>query len=417
MNQSSYKDNNSPIQDWEDIYKEEMPRPAHWSIAWSDLMMTMFILFLAMFVYQSSNQEFLKPETAEIIGGDTTDALNIIDEPAPFEKPQKLPFITAGELPRITNLPIKTPELPSLPQPSQAESTNNALDNLQAPQIPSMGLPIVNNSPTTQPVLGQPASIQPIIVEDEAQKKIQPKINLEITLPPLNSPLKKVEVETVVKARNIGLITPTPPVIEKTKSPIAKQNSDILQPYPLEYDKWGRLKSLKEKSFLSPKTNSPKIGDIYTSSQKMVKNNGLDKFAEINLVPEKTVRIILTGDLLFSTGESNLSLSAKNSIRELTRNIKTTPYMINIVGHTDNIPMTSGRYPSNWELSVARASSVARFLINDVGMNPNQFVVSGYASYRPIKPNNTSSNRAKNRRVEIIISKKKPLPSTDINKL
>jgi chemotaxis protein MotB len=88
--------------------------------------------------------------------------------------------------------------------------------------------------------------------------------------------------------------------------------------------------------------------------------------------------------------------------------------MINVVGHTDNLPMRSNQFMSNWELSVARASSVARFLIDEMGMNPVQFVVSGYASYRPIAPNTTAENRAKNRRVEIIISKRlpNPLPAT-----
>jgi chemotaxis protein MotB len=84
--------------------------------------------------------------------------------------------------------------------------------------------------------------------------------------------------------------------------------------------------------------------------------------------------------------------------------------MINIVGHTDNLPMRSNRFISNWELSVARASTVARFFIEEMDMNPNQFVVSGYSSYRPIVPNTTAENRAKNRRVEIIISKRLPNP-------
>ena len=91
--------------------------------------------------------------------------------------------------------------------------------------------------------------------------------------------------------------------------------------------------------------------------------------------------------------------------------------MINVVGHTDNLPMRSTRFKSNWELSVARASTVARFLIDEMDMDPNQFVVSGYSSYRPIEPNTTAENRAKNRRVEIIISKRlpNPQPATEQN--
>ena len=82
--------------------------------------------------------------------------------------------------------------------------------------------------------------------------------------------------------------------------------------------------------------------------------------------------------------------------------------MINVVGHTDSMPMYSERFPSNWELSVARASSVARFLMDEMELPGRQFVVSGYAFYRPVRPNNTVANRAANRRVEIIISRQLP---------
>jgi len=129
------------------------------------------------------------------------------------------------------------------------------------------------------------------------------------------------------------------------------------------------------------------------------------------------MRIILTGDLLFEVGESELSRESLESLQQITSVIKHTPYMINVVGHTDNVPMRSDKYKSNWELSVARASTVARFLIEKMEIPPNQFVVSGYSSYRPIEPNTTAQNRAINRRVEIIISKRlpRPLPATDNN--
>ena len=137
---------------------------------------------------------------------------------------------------------------------------------------------------------------------------------------------------------------------------------------------------------------------------------GLKNFASIDLVPDTTMRIILTGDLLFETGLADLSTSSKDSIKKIAAVIKNTPYMINVVGHTDNIPMHSDKYATNWELSVARASTVTRFLIEEMKMNPNQFVVSGYSSYRPIKANTNARNRSINRRVEIIISKRLPAP-------
>ena len=88
--------------------------------------------------------------------------------------------------------------------------------------------------------------------------------------------------------------------------------------------------------------------------------------------------------------------------------IDKVPYMIDVIGHTDDIPVHSTRYPSNWELSGARASAVARFLIEEMEMNPRQFVVSGFSSYRPLFPNTTARNRAANRRIDVIISNRLP---------
>jgi len=74
-------------------------------------------------------------------------------------------------------------------------------------------------------------------------------------------------------------------------------------------------------------------------------------------------------------------------------------------GHTDNIPMKSAKYPSNWELSAARASRVARFLVEKMRFPANQIVVSGYGEFRPLKENVNDEARALNRRVEIKILK------------
>lgn len=143
-------------------------------------------------------------------------------------------------------------------------------------------------------------------------------------------------------------------------------------------------------------------------SKQALTENKLNDFASIDLVPDTTMRIILTGDLLFDTGQADLSESAKQSLRKIAAIIKKTPYMINVIGHTDSLPMHSARFATNWELSVVRASRVARFLIEEMGMNPLQFIVSGYGPYRPRRPNTNVANRAANRRVEIVISKRLP---------
>ncbi|MBF0566970.1 MAG: flagellar motor protein MotB [Nitrospirae bacterium] len=76
-------------------------------------------------------------------------------------------------------------------------------------------------------------------------------------------------------------------------------------------------------------------------------------------------------------------------------------YAVEIDGHTDNVPINTHAFPSNWELSAARATNVLKYFINVHGMNPTRFYVKGSADSRPIVPNDTHEHRAQNRRVEI----------------
>ena len=74
-----------------------------------------------------------------------------------------------------------------------------------------------------------------------------------------------------------------------------------------------------------------------------------------------------------------------------------------IEGYTDDVPMASGVYDTNWELSTARAVSVVRYLVEEENIDPNRLSAVGYGEYRPIVPNDSVENRAKNRRVNILI--------------
>ena len=82
-------------------------------------------------------------------------------------------------------------------------------------------------------------------------------------------------------------------------------------------------------------------------------------------------------------------------------------HYIRVEGHTDNLPINSFLYPSNWELSSARSSSVIRYLIQRFKFMPNIFTAIGYSDTRPLVENTTDENRAKNRRVEILVLKNK----------
>lgn len=108
--------------------------------------------------------------------------------------------------------------------------------------------------------------------------------------------------------------------------------------------------------------------------------------------------------IVFDPGQAELKPSAQATLDQVASFIKARPdLVVEVQGHTDDRPIRSTRYPSNWELSVDRATQVARALIG-LGVDPTRFAVKGYGEYRPLCPNDSDENRLKNRRVEIQFS-------------
>lgn len=150
------------------------------------------------------------------------------------------------------------------------------------------------------------------------------------------------------------------------------------------------------------------IQQIYDLSREALNMDELSSISSIDLVPNKAVRIILTGDLLFDLGKADIREEAKVSLQEIAKILDQTPYMVNVVGHTDDLPINTEQFPSNWELSTTRATKVARFLIEEMNIPADKFFITGHAFYQPIKPNEGDSGQAANRRVEVIIIKERP---------
>ena len=81
---------------------------------------------------------------------------------------------------------------------------------------------------------------------------------------------------------------------------------------------------------------------------------------------------------------------------------------LRVVGHTDNFPIHSEQFPTNWELSAARAAAVARYLIREGRIEPSRFTIAGRSRYEPVAPNTSPGNKALNRRVELVIAAAAP---------
>jgi chemotaxis protein MotB len=128
----------------------------------------------------------------------------------------------------------------------------------------------------------------------------------------------------------------------------------------------------------------------------------LKNFANLE-VDEFNIKLTLDLPLFFKTGRANLTLEAKEALGSLIIPLAEFPNDIIIEGHTDNVPIREGaRYPSNWELSVARSVSVIDFFTKE-GLKPRRLVAGGYGEYHPLNSNETKEGRAKNRRIEITI--------------
>ena len=114
--------------------------------------------------------------------------------------------------------------------------------------------------------------------------------------------------------------------------------------------------------------------------------------------------VLIRGDGLFGSGSDSVNSSFEPLLTRIAEALMTVPGRILVTGHTDNIPIHTLRFPSNWHLSQKRAEAVARKL-GDISGSPQRFTPEGRADTEPLVPNDTPNNRARNRRVEIILMK------------
>ncbi len=118
---------------------------------------------------------------------------------------------------------------------------------------------------------------------------------------------------------------------------------------------------------------------------------------------ERGIVISFASSLFFEPGSAGLKPEAFSILNKLADTLKSADRVIHVEGHTDNQPIATAVYPSNWELSTARASSVVRYFISKKGFDPAKLAAVGYAHTRPIADNLKAEGRAKNRRVDIVI--------------
>jgi chemotaxis protein MotB len=158
---------------------------------------------------------------------------------------------------------------------------------------------------------------------------------------------------------------------------------------------------------LSPgdvKVITSKIDNLKTQLSDLIVKHNYTKSVTLE-ENERGITIHILENILFPSGKAELNITSKLVLNELAGILRQLPNDIRVEGHTDNIPISSVLYPSNWHLSVARALNTAYYFINDQKLKPEKVTVVGYAEYKPIADNSTAEGRAKNRRVDIVIIK------------
>ncbi len=161
---------------------------------------------------------------------------------------------------------------------------------------------------------------------------------------------------------------------------------------------------------INVKSNLP---PIKTGSDDLLKNKLLqliDKYHYNNSIildeNKRGITIHILDNILFKSGSADLTSSSLLVLDRLAVILKALPNDIRVEGHTDNVPINTPDFPSNWHLSVTRALNTAYFLIHNEQLPPEKISIVGYSKYKPIDSNNTVAGRANNRRVDIVIIKK-----------
>ena len=142
--------------------------------------------------------------------------------------------------------------------------------------------------------------------------------------------------------------------------------------------------------------------------QEIIDKNGLTDTVKIR-EEDAGVVLQLSESILFDLGKADLKADSTPVLEVISGLIPAIENEIMVQGHTDNIPISSGTYKSNWELSTSRAVNVVKYFIETKGFDPTRFSATGYGEYRPLVDNATEENRAINRRVDILIVQQKEI--------
>lgn len=152
----------------------------------------------------------------------------------------------------------------------------------------------------------------------------------------------------------------------------------------------------------SEETIDPELVKMYNEVVAFLEMKEMTSQASVEY-DQDGIYVNIQESILFGSGSAIIADSGKNTLNDLGELIQQFDNAVVIEGYTDNVPMNNNNFSSNWELSTGRALSVLRYLSEERNVDPTRLAAKGYGEYHPIVPNDSESNKAKNRRVNIVL--------------
>ena len=150
-----------------------------------------------------------------------------------------------------------------------------------------------------------------------------------------------------------------------------------------------------------PKGEKQRLSFLAATIEDMLSDYVEQELVDVSFSNDRVV-VNMKDKMLFASASAHLSKPAVTALREISQVLVSVPNQVQVEGNTDNRPINTEEFPSNWELSAARAASVVH-LMTRTGIDPGRMSAVGYAEHRPVAENSTEQGRAKNRRVTLVI--------------
>ncbi len=164
------------------------------------------------------------------------------------------------------------------------------------------------------------------------------------------------------------------------------------------------MMSTEDKGNAAYIAENQKLQEVQKQMEDYIEQNGLQDQISTQM-SENGLMVSIREKALFQSGSAELTPQAQDIASVVANLLASINEQVVISGHTDNMPIHNAQYPTNWDLSAARALNVMKYLLSISNMDPQRFSAVGYGEYRPVADNSTEEGRTKNRRVEILIAR------------